>query len=191
MKRRFFLIILCLLLLLTACGQKKEAEAHPEWDEGWTRFGDHLAVEAPEGFALGEYNDALSPNGIWYAVWNCGQERKIQNAAGEEASAYDAQIYLVLKEAKSQAEAQANLVDWLDREAQSYEIGEGWEMTAVGQGYSCRWLLSAGPDNPYSFGASAFGTREDLAISAELLCSEGFAQDPAAILESFLQGFHF
>ena len=106
MKRKVFLIILCLLLLLTACGQKKEADAHPEWDEGWTRFGDHLAVEAPEGFALGEYNDALSPNGIWYAVWNCGQERKIKNAAGEDASAYDAQIYLVLKEAKSQAEAQ-------------------------------------------------------------------------------------
>ena len=189
MKKRWLFLIICLFLVLTACRPK--SEAHPEWDEGWTRFGDHLAVEIPEGFALGEYNDALSPNGIWYAVWNCGQERKIKNAAGEDASAYDAQIYLVLKEAKSQAEAQKNVTDWLDREDQSYEIGEGWEMTAVGQGYSCRRLLSAGPDNPYSFGASAFGTREDLAISAELLCSEGFAQDPAAILESFLQGFHF
>ena len=190
MKRKFFLIILC-LLLLTACGQKKEAEVHPEWDEGWTRFGDHLAVEAPEGFALGEYNDALSPNGIWYAVWNCGQERKIKNAAGEDASAYDAQIYLVLKEAKSQAEAQANVVDWLDREAQSYEVGDSHEITAAGQSFSCRQLLSAGADNPYSFGASAFGTRDDLAISAELLCGEGFAEDLEAVLESFLQGFHY
>ncbi len=191
MKRRFFHIIVCLLLLLTACGQKKEAEPHPEWNESWTRFGNHLAVEAPEGFTLGEYNDALSPNGIWYAVWNCGQERKIKNAAGEDASAYDAQIYLVLKETKSQAEAQANVADWLDREAQSYEIGESWEVTAAGQGYSCRRLLSAGSDNPYSFGASAFGTQNDLAISAELLCGESYAGDPAAILESFLRGFHF
>ena len=191
MKRKVFLIILCLLLLLTACGQKKEAEAHPEWDEGWTRFGDHLAVEAPEGFALGEYNDALSPNGIWYAVWNCGQERKIKNAAGEDASAYDAQIYLVLKEGKSQAEAQANLADWLDREAQSYEVGDSHETAAAGQSFSCRLLLAPKADNPYSFGASAFGTRDGLAISVELLCSEGFAGDPETVLEGFLKGFHY
>lgn len=189
MKRRFILTILGLLLVLTACGQK--ADAHPEWDEGWTRFGDHLAVETPEGFVLGEYNDALSTNGIWYAVWNCGQERRIKNAAGEDASAYDAQIYLVLKEAKSQAEAQANVADWLDREAQSYEVGDSHEIMASEQSFSCRRLLSTGADNPYSFGASAFGTRDDLAISVELLCSEGFVGEPAAILEGFLRTIHY
>lgn len=189
MKRSILLIILSFLLLLTACRQK--AEAHPEWDEDWTRFEDLLAVENPSDWVLSEYNPTLSASGIWYATWANGSERMITNAEGEEAAVYDAQIYLVLKETKSQAEAQANVADWLDREAQSYEIGEDWEITAAGQDYSCRRLLSAGADNPYSFGASAFGTRNDLAISAELLCGESYAGDPVAILGSFLRGFHF
>ena len=189
MKKRWLFLIICLFLVLTACRPK--AEAHPEWDENWTRFEDILAVETPTGWILSEYNPTLSMSGIWYATWANGPERMITNAEGEEAAVYDAQIYLVLKEAKSQAEAQANLADWLDREAQSYEVGDSHETAAAGQSFSCRLLLAPKADNPYSFGASAFGTRDGLAISVELLCSEGFAGDPETVLEGFLKGFHY
>lgn len=190
MKKGICVCLLVLALLLAGCGQ--QADRHPEWDENWTRFGDLMAIEAPEDFEPGEYNDALSVNGIWYAVWNSGSDPKmITNAEGEEAPVYVAQIYLVLKECGSEAEAKANIADWIDREAQSYENGDSRETEVAGQLFSCRPLLSAGADNPYSFGASAFAARGNLAISAELLCAEGFEGDPTAVLEQFLRGIHY
>lgn len=187
--KKVWILCVALALLLTGCGQ--QAEKHPEWAEDWTRFGDLTAVEAPEDFYLGEYNDALSVNGIWYAAWNCGEERTVQPSEGEEAAAYDAQIYLLLKECGSEDEAKANIADWLGREAQSYETGDSRELSAAGQSFSCLPLLTAGADNPYSFGAAAFAARGDLAISVELLCAEGFEGDPQAILEQFLDGIHY
>lgn len=190
MKKAICVFLLLFALLLSGCGQK---DLHPEWeDTGWTRFGDLLAAETPENFYLGEYNDALSVNGIWNAVWNCGQEPEmITNDRGEEAAVYDAQIYLVLKECSSEDEAQADMADWIGREAQSYETGESREIEAAGQRWSCRVLLSAGAENPYSRGASAFAVRGKTALCAELLCGEGFEGDPEAILEQFLIGFHY
>ena len=190
MKKGICVYLVVLALLLAGCGQ--QADRHPEWDENWTRFGDLIAIEAPEDFEPGEYNDALSVNGIWYAVWNSGSDPKmITNVEGEEAAVYDAQIYLVLKECGSESEAKANVADWIDREAQSYETGDSREIEAAGQLFSCRSLLSACADNPYAFGASAFAVRGNLAISAELLCAEGFEGDPTAVLEQFLSGIHY
>ncbi len=190
MKKAFCAMLLVLALLLAGCG--RQADRHPEWKEEWTRLGDLMAIEAPENFEPGEYNDALSMNGIWYAVWNCGSDPEmITNAEEEEVPVYDAQIYLVLKECRSESEAKANVEDWIGREAQSYETGDSREIEAAGQLFSCRPLLSAGGDNPYAFGASAFAVRGNLAISAELLCAEDFEDDPTVILEQFLSGIHY
>ena len=190
MKRAICVFLLLFALLLTGCGQREDG--HPEWPEDWTRFEDLLAIEAPEGFRPGEYNDALAANAIWYAVWNCGtQPRTITNAEGEEAAVYDAQIFLVLKGFGSEEEASAGLDDWIAREAQSYEVGQLRELSAAGQSYSVRTLLSANAENPYSHGASAFAVRGKLALSAELLCAEGFQGDADAILAQFLNGFHY
>lgn len=183
------MIILALALLLAGCGQ--QADKHPEWDENWTRFEELLAVETPVGWILAEYNPTLSMGGIWYATWANGAERMITNAEGEEAAVYDAQIFLVLKECGSEAEAKANVDDWIRREAQSYETGDSSEIEVAGQSFSCRRLLSSLSDNPYSFGASAFAARGELAVSAEILCAEGFDGDPQSILERFLSGVHY
>ena len=100
--KKTWLLLVTLALLLTGCAQQSR---HPEWDEEWTRFGDLMAVEAPEGFAPGEYNDVLSLNGIWYATWISGEARSVQTAEGEEATAYDAQLYLLIRECGSEDEA--------------------------------------------------------------------------------------
>lgn len=186
--KKTWLLLVTLALLLTGCAQQSR---HPEWDEEWTRFGDLMAVEAPEGFAPGEYNDVLSLNGIWYATWISGEARSVQTAEGEEATAYDAQLYLLIRECGSEDEANANLHDWFEREAQSYEAGDPYELSAAGQYFSCLPLLSASAENPYSHGAAAFAVRGNLAFSVEVLCVEGFDGDAQELLEQFLNGIHY
>ncbi len=191
MKKALCLGLLALFLLLSGCGKQQE-DRHPEWDEDWTRFDDLMAIEAPENFRPGEMNDALAVNAIWYAVWNGGTDpHMITNAEGKEAAVYDAQIFLVLKGFGSEEEAKANLADWIEREAQSYETGEFRSISAAGQVFSVRPLLSAKAENPYARGAAAFAVRGRLAISAELLCAEGFEGDPDEILAQFLNGIHY
>ena len=191
MKKALCLGLFALFLLLSGCGKQPE-DRHPEWDEDWTRFDDLMAIEAPENFRPGEMNDALAVNAIWYAVWNGGTEpRMFTNAEGQEASVYDAQIFLVLKGFDSEEEAKANLADWIEREAQSYETGEFRSISAAGQVFSVRPLLRAKAENPYARGAAAFAVRGKLALSAELLCAEGFKGDPDEILAQFLNGIHY
>ena len=189
MKKAWIGVILILALLLAGCG---EQDLHPDWPKEWTRFGNLLAVEMPEGFTLGEYNDALSPDGIWYAMFNCGDEpMTLSRGEDEELLYYDAQIFLVLKECDSEEQALANVRDWEKREAEHYELGESRELDAAGQRFTCYPLLSAGDDNPYSRGAAAFAVRGSLAFSVECMCTPDFAGDPQLIAEQFLSGFHY
>lgn len=186
--KKVWLLLAALALLLTGCGRQ---DKHPEWPEDWTRFGELMAVEAPENFAPGEFNDALSVNGIWYATWICGEPRTVQTAESEEATAYDAQIYLLIMECGSEDEAKASITDWIARESQNYEAGDSYGFSAAGQHFSGLPLLAGSADNPYSRGAAAFAVRGDLAISAELLCADSFSGDAQAILERFLSGIHY
>lgn len=186
--KRFWIFLLLAALLLTGCAQQ---DAHPEWDEDWTRFDGLLAVQTPDGFYLREYNDTLSLGGIWYATWACGEERTVTNSEGDEASAYDAQIYLLAAECESEQAAARSIADWISRETESYETEEAAELTAAGQRFQRLCLLSGSAENPYTHGAAAFAARGKIALSAELLCAEGFDCDAQAILEAFLSGIHY
>ena len=186
--KKICIFILALALLLAGCGYR---DNHPEWDESWTRFEDPRAAETPAGWILYEYNPTLSMGGIWYATWARGEERMVTNAEGEEAAAYDAQIYLLIKDCGSEDEAKANLADWIDREARSYQAGEPFERSVGGQSYSMLPLNAASADNPYSHGAAAFAVRGKLAISVEALCVDGFESEAQSILEQFLSGIHY
>lgn len=189
--RRMIPLLLLLAALLTGCTASPAAKAHPDWDETWFAVGDLLAVEPMQPFLLGESNDVLSPSGLYYATWVYGEGREIVNSTGRDATVYDAQIYLLVKECKSGERAEQETLDWTEREAASYETGALSEQTVGDQCYRVLPLLESREGNPYSHGAAAFAVRGELAISIELLCSDTYDGDAQEILTGFLTGFHY
>ena len=191
-KRCLSLLLLAALLTLASCGHQ---DKHPEWPEEWTRAGDHFAVETPEGYYLLEYNPTFAANGIWYMTWAIGQpgeEHLVLKEDGEaESTYYDAEVYLITSEYKTENDAEANIADWIGREANNYEMGGELALSSGGQSFRVFPLLTAKPDNPYSHGAAAFAVRGNLAFSVEVLCVEDFDGDPQEILELFLNGIHY
>ena len=187
MKRITFLLLALLLLAGCAPGEDK----HPEWGADLVRIGEDMAAKTPEGFALLENNDALAPGGIYYVSWSSGEGRTITNGEGKEAAAYDAQLFVLLKECADEGAARGDVSDWMDREGQNYELGEAAEQIENGQSFTVLPLLSARGDNPYARGVAAFGVRNNCAVSVELLCADDFSEDTTIVLTSFLQGLHY
>lgn len=185
------LIITLLLLPLLLCGCGQSPDRHPEWGEDWVRLGDIMAVEPPEGFDLGESNDTLSMSGIWYYTWTCGQGRDFVNAEGEDATAYDAQIYLLLKEGRDEQEARDSVDAWITLEGQSYGDGESVQHDTGSESYCVLPHLTYDESNPYSRGAAAFTAHKTLAVSVEVLCGNSFKGDPQSVLEQFLSNIHY
>ena len=188
MKKRVLPGLLALLLLF---GCQARPDAHPEWGEELIRAGDFMAARAPADFALEDNNDALAPGGIYYLTWVSGQGQTITNEEGQEATVYDAQLYLLVMGCENREEAEKNIQDWLAREQAAYTAGEPRALTAHGRSFTLLPLNGAREGNPYTHGAAAFGSGETYAVSAELLCRDTFTDDPAAILEQFLQDLHY
>ena len=187
--KRGFCWLLLLLLVITGC--RKQEDPHPEWGEELVRIGTVMAAEAPEGFTLGESNDALAPVGIYYVTWTSGAGRAVTNADGKEATAYDAQLYVLLQECADADAAWRNVEEWVARERSTYEAGEESETTVNGQPFAWLPLRASQEENPYSHGAAAFGVRDRYALSVELLCGPDFSGDAEAVLNSFLQGIRY
>ena len=188
--KRIGIAFLAAALLLAGCAGS-DGGRNPNWDESWVPIGADLAAETPDGFTLNESNDVLSISGLYYVTWTCGQGRGFVNSEDEEATVYDAQIYVLLKECADGAEAERNVDEWIAREKQSYETGEAERVTVASQEFQMLPLLNGNEANPYPHGTAAFAVRGQNAISVELVCSERFTGDSRAVLERFLAGFHY
>lgn len=186
--RRIGILFLAAAFLLTGCAGASGGR-DPGWEEDWTAMGDHLAIETPEGFVLNESNDVLSISGLYYATWTCGEGEAIVNSDGKDATVYDGQIYVLLKECGDTAAQEIR--DWMDREKQSYEAGEQETLTVGGQEFQILPLIKGKSSNPYPSGIAAFAVRGGNAVSVELVCSERFTGEPRQVLEQFLTGFHY
>ena len=179
-----------MVALLLGCTKTPQTDPHPEWDAAWLRFGDVLAAETVDGFVLNETNDVMSIAGLWYGTWTAGEGEQIVNAQGRDATVYDAQIYLLLKEGRTESGSQADVEDWIAREKGAYETTET-ELTVNGKTYRVLHLKSSDPDNPYHHGEAAFLLIGANAITVEVLAKEQFEGDTEAILTAFLNRLHY
>ncbi len=189
--RRYLAAATLLCLLLTACGAAELDRETLGWEEDWTAVGDAVASEPVDGFEPRENLDAMSASGLWYATWTAGEMEVRENEEGQRSEIYDAQIYLLVQEAKSEAKALAEVEVWKGRERDSYGCGESSTGDYAGMSFEVIPMLTASETNPYSHGAAAFGVRGKYAVSAELLCREGYEGDAEEILTDFLAGLHF
>ncbi len=188
--KRIGILLLAAALILAGCAGTGGTH-NPDWDESWVPIGDHLAVEPLDGFTLNESNDVLSISGLYYVTWACGEGQSFVNSEDEEATVYDGQIYVLLKECASGEEAAQNVEEWIAREKESYETGEAETVTVGSQAFQILPLLNGSESNPYSFGTAAFAVRGQNAISVELVGSDRFTDDTRAVMERFLAGFHY
>lgn len=192
MKKIKILALLLAAVLLQGCTAGQTEDTLPVgWSADWERVGPLLGVEAVTGFTLDEKNDALSVNGIYYATWTAGEGRQHTNEDGEDATVFDAQIYVLLKECRSEDAAKTERGIWIAREKQSYTAGTEESAVFAGQEFEVLPLLGADDKNPYTHGVAAFGTRGEWAICVELLCGEGYHEDPQAVIQMFLSGLYY
>ena len=189
--KRYIIILLLPALLLAGCGQQRAADPHPDWDPAWFRVSPDVGVEAPAGFSFNESNDVMSMAGLYYATWTAGEGREITNSQGRDALVYDAQLYVLVKLHDSEADAEADVADWMDLEAQNYQTGDETALTAAGQTFRVLPLLQGSEGNPYAHGLAAFALRGTTTVTVELLCTDNWNGDPETTMTAFLNGFHY
>lgn len=188
--KRIWILALLAALALTGCADSS-ADRHPDWDESWVRLAEYIGVEPLEGFELNESNDVLSMSGLYYAAWTSGSGQRFVNADGDEATVYDAQIYVLLEECRAPEAAEEAVGAWIVREKSSYGAGEAYTKSFGGQEFDILPLVSGSESNPYTHGTAAFAVRDEWAVSVELVCADSFEEDPGPLLERFLAGFHY
>ena len=188
MKRKLIPLILALSLLLCGCAGRTGSA---DWAGDWTVIAPFLASEGTEGFLFGESADTLGLGGVYYATWSNGDKRDFTNAEGESTVFFNAQIYVVAQEGRTEADAEQNIAAWIAREQQNYSCGEPYEVTCNGQTYTVLFMSEGKEGNPYPFGCAAFTRFGTNAVCVELVCSDTFTGGPDYVLEAFLNGLHY
>ncbi|MCI8538443.1 MAG: hypothetical protein HFF18_07225 [Oscillospiraceae bacterium] len=161
------------------------------WNEDWVTLGNALGVDTPEGLTAQESSDALSAKGMYYATWSIGEAEPHINEDGEDAQLYDAQVYLLAAGYDSTQKAEEAAEEWLAMANEQYAVEETKAETYNGQEFIVITYTYTSESNPYSRGASAFGTYGNYAVSAELSCQEGFEDGALETLENFLDHCHY
>lgn len=192
-KRMVILLAAALALCLAGCAvlPPERAADGSDWDKDWVTIGGVLGVDAPEGFTLRENNEALSANGMYYAAWSMGEGEPYTNEDGEEATLYDAQIYVLLAGYTQAEEAEENAGKWMELAQSRYSVDGRSEQTRGGQPFTVLTYTYSSDTNPYDAGASAYGVYGNFALSVELSCREGFTGEPAEVLAEFLEHCHY
>ena len=191
--KRLLVLCLCMTLFLSGCVRAVPPKAvdGTAWNEDWVTLGNALGVDTPEGLTAQESSDALSAKGMYYATWSIGEAEPHINEDGEDAQLYDAQVYLLAAGYDSTQKAEEAAEEWLAMANEQYAVEETKAETYNGQEFIVITYTYTSESNPYSWGASAFGTYGNYAVSAELSCQEGFEGGALETLENFLDHCHY
>lgn len=191
--------ILCLILAvclgLAGCSMptpapQTAADGTP-WSGEWVTVGGALGVETPEAFTLLQNSDTISANRMAYAVWSMGEGEPYKTSEGEDATLYDAQVYILLARTESAEKAQETLTEWMGIGEEMYVLASNAQESYGGQEFTVITYSYSSEDNPYSAGASAFCTFGDYAVSTEITCRGAAADNAKALLSEFLEHFHY
>ncbi len=187
----FFCFLLCSMLFLSGCSfapsQKKAAETG-----GSVIIGNTLEVKNEDSrLTLLDNKDALAADGLYYAAWTAGDCEPYENKDGDTVDLYDAQLYLLLGEARSSQDAQHDVETWLAAAKENYEVRKEENISCSGQNYTVLTYSCKSADTPYDRGVSAFCTNQNLAVCIELTCRAGYREDLGSMLTGFLNSCHY
>ncbi len=187
----FLCFLLCSMLFLSGCSsapaQKKTAGS-----DGSVTVGSALEVKNEDKrLTLLDNKDVLAADGLYYAAWTAGNCEPYENKEGDTVDLYDAQLYLLLGEAKSASDAQHDMDTWLAAAKENYEVEKEETTSCSGQDYTLLTYSCKSADTPYDRGVSAFCTNQNLAVCIELTCRSSYSEDLGGMLTGFLNSCHY
>lgn len=188
MKLKNYVLLFCLICLLTGCAPfSPKPEQEPVENKTHLTMGSSLEVKNTDNrLVLIDDNSALAADGLYYASWGIGNAQPYKNKDGNIVDLYDASLYLLMGEAKTNEAAKDYMNTWLEAAKTNYDILEEKEMTFQKQAYTVVAYQCRSEDNPCARGISAFAAFGNSAVCAELTCQNDFKDDLESILENFL-----
>ena len=179
-------ILLCFLPFFAGCSFSS-ASGDRTAEDGTVLVGHTLEVRNNDDrLTLIDNKDALAADGLYYAAWAAGNCEPYENRDGDTVDLYDAQLYLLLGEAKSTEDAQHDMDAWLAAAKENYEVQKKDAVSCGGNTYTLLTYQCKSADTPYDRGVSAFYTDQNIAVCNELTCSTDYTEDLYFMLTNFL-----
>lgn len=194
--KKIISIILCLTLMLTLSGCLGDGTVKPPstmsdgtaWDKSWTGIGTSIGVEQPEGdFLLLTTNGSTEGADLYYATWIAGEETDL----GDNAYAYDCQIYLMAEECGLSEDAYDTLDLWREQLGSDFAVTEERKFSANGVDFTLIFYDCLAEDTHFDRGVMAMGVWKSTALVVDLGKVDSYELDIAALMEDFLSGFHY
>lgn len=192
-KAKILALFLSLSWCLSGCSSQQPTKASDgqKWQEDWIQVGTTMGIETPKQLTLLDNKEALAADGLYYATWTAGSFVPYENSDGDTIDLYDAQLYLLVSEAKNEKSAEKSCQTWLAAAKDNYEVLETESITCNGQPYTMLSYNCISEDSPYDHGVSALGVYGTDAICAELTCVDGYDEDLTQMLMEFLDKCHY
>ena len=179
-------VLLCFLPFCTGCSFSSASKEQTA-EDGAVLIGHTLEVRnIDHRLTLLDNKDALAANGLYYAAWTAGNCEPYKNKDGDTVDLYDAQLYLLLGEAKSKEDAQHDMDTWLAAAKENYQVQKEDTVSCGGNAYTLLTYQCKSADTPYDRGVSAFYTAQNTAVCIELTCRAGYTEDLYLMLTDFL-----
>lgn len=191
-KIHYFFPFLFTILLLTGCSFDSLLQKDTmNKEKDYLTIGNRLTINnIDDSFTLLDHKEALAANGIYYTSFGIGDSENYENSSGEIVDLYDAQLYLLLGETKSENAAKKKKDDWILAAKENYDILEE-EFYDNELSYSILSYHHKNTNNPYTKGISAFCVFGNNTLCIELTSKENFEEDLKTLLMNFLENLSY